>query len=103
MGRARVEYADNVNIGGYVCKYITKMAGWSDEALAFLWKNKMRMYGYSRCYQLVNNQKKKPEWSNSYYTMNSTVMYKAIRVMRNYQEVIDPAKYLEERGEINLN
>ena len=53
MGRARVEYADNVHLGGYVCKYITKMGGWSDEALAFIWKNKTRMYGYSRCYIIL--------------------------------------------------
>ena len=52
VGRTRVEYAKSVNIGGYVCKYITKMGGWSDEALAFIWKSKIRLYSYSRCYKL---------------------------------------------------
>ncbi len=103
MGRARVEYADNVHLGGYVCKYITKMGGWSDEALAFIWKNRIRMYGYSRCYNLVNEPKKKFEWNYSYNTMNRAVMNNAMRAMRNYKEVIDPRKYLEERGEFPLN
>ena len=103
MGRARVEYADNVHLGGYVCKYITKMGGWSDEALAFIWKNRIRMYGYSRCYNLINQPKKKFEWSYSYNTMNRTVMNNAMRAMRNYKEVIDPVKYLEERGEFPRN
>ena len=62
VGRARVEYADNVNIGGYVCKYVSKMAGWSEEALAFMWKKKRRMYSYSRCYRLPLEEKKPGEW-----------------------------------------
>jgi len=36
VGRTRIESAKKVNIGGYICKYITKMGGWSDEALAFI-------------------------------------------------------------------
>jgi hypothetical protein len=103
MGHTRVEYADNVHLGGYVCKYITKMGGWSDEALAFIWKNKMRMYGYSRCYNLANKPKRQLEWRLSYNTMNRAVMNKAITAMRNYREVIDPVKYLEERGEFQRN
>jgi hypothetical protein len=97
MGRTRVEYADNVHLGGYVCKYITKMGGWSDEALAFIWKNKIRMYGYSRCYHIAKDIKQKIEWDYSYNTINRTVMNKAIKAMRNYKEVIDKGKYLEER------
>lgn len=97
MGRTKVEYADNVHLGGYVCKYITKMGGWSDEALAFIWKNKIRMYGYSRCYNIVKETKWKIEWDYSFNTMNRTVMNKAIKAMRNYKEVIDKGKYLEER------
>lgn len=102
MGRTRVEYADSVHLGGYVCKYITKMGGWSDEALAFIWKNKIRMYGYSRCYKLAAESKKK-KWDYSSNTMNRTVMNKTIKAMRNYREVIDPVKYLEDRGEIHPN
>jgi len=103
MGRTRVEYANSVHLGGYVCKYITKMGGWSDESLAFIWKNKIRMYGYSRCYNLAKQPKKKPEWDYSYNTMNRAVMNNAMRAMRNYKEVIDPVKYLEERGEFPRN
>jgi len=98
MGRTKVEYADNVHLGGYVCKYITKMGGWSDEGLAFIWKNKIRMYGYSHCYNMANGIKQKTEWDYSYNTRNRTVMSKAIKAIRNYKEVIDQGKYLEERG-----
>ena len=100
MGRTRVEYADNLHLGGYVCKYITKMGGWSDEALAFIWKNRIRMYGYSRCYNLAVKPNKKKEWDYSYNTMNKAVMNNAMRVMRNYREVLDPVKYLEEKVEL---
>ena len=102
MGRTRVEYADSVHLGGYVCKYITKMGGWSDEALAFIWKNKIRMYGYSRCYKLAAEPKRK-KWDYSSNTMNKAVMNNTIRAMRNYQEIIDPVKYLKERGEFPRN
>ncbi len=63
VGRTRVEYAKNVNVGGYVCKYITKMGGWSEEALAFIWKHKIRLYSYSRCYQLPTEDKEASEWA----------------------------------------
>jgi len=99
-GRTRVEKADNVHLGGYICKYITKMGGWSDEALAFIWKNRIRMYGYSRCYNLAGEPEKKSEYRYSYNAMNRTVMKKAINFMRNYSKVEDPYNYLEEETEL---
>lgn len=103
MGYTRVEHVDNLHLGGYVCKYITKMGGWSDEALAFIWKNRMRMYGYSRCYNLVKQPKKKPKWDYTWDTRNKQVMRNSIEVMRNIREVLDPVRYLDERGEILHN
>ena len=38
------------------------MGGWSDEALAFIWKNKRRMYGYSRQFNLPVEAHKPGEW-----------------------------------------
>ena len=32
--------------------------------------------------------------------MNRVVMRRAIEAMRNYRELVDPVKYLEERGEL---
>jgi len=63
VGRTRVEYARGVNLGGYLGKYITKMGGWSDEALAFIWRNKIRLYSYSRCYKLPAEDKQPSEWA----------------------------------------
>ena len=62
VGRTRVEKAKSVNIGGYVCKYITKMGGWSDESLAFIWKAEMRLFTYSHCYTLPLETTHPSEW-----------------------------------------
>ncbi len=69
VGRTRIEKAKSVHIGGYVCKYITKMGGWSDESLAFIWKNKIRLYSYSRCYSLPVETKEPSEWA---FFLNTT-------------------------------
>lgn len=69
VGRTRIEKARSVNIGGYVCKYITKMGGWSDESLAFIWKNKVRLYSYSRCYSLPVETEEPSDWA---FLMNTT-------------------------------
>ncbi len=63
VGRTRIEKAKSVNIGGYVCKYITKMGGWSDEALAFIWKRRIRLYSYSRCYSSPVETQEPSEWA----------------------------------------
>ncbi|MFC2038950.1 hypothetical protein ACFLUG_04175 [Chloroflexota bacterium] len=62
VGRTRIEAAKGVNVGRYICKYITKMGGWSDEAMAFIWRHKIRMYGYSRKYSLPVEDKTPGDW-----------------------------------------
>lgn len=37
-------YRDSFSPVGYVCKYISKLEGWSDEALAEIWGNRSRVY-----------------------------------------------------------
>jgi len=57
------EYKDSFNPVGYVCKYVSKLDGWSDEALAEIWRNKTRLYSMSRDYYLVDTERRVPEWS----------------------------------------
>jgi hypothetical protein len=63
QGRANIESPKqlNVNCIGYICKYLSKMKGWTDLHLALLWIGKGRMYGFSRGY-LSPKPKKESEW-----------------------------------------
>jgi hypothetical protein len=55
--------SDNFSPTAYICKYISKMDGWTDYALAYLWTNKTRIYSMSRDYSLPDYAEKKvPEW-----------------------------------------
>ncbi|MBA7568730.1 hypothetical protein ES708_10464 [subsurface metagenome] len=54
---------DSLSPVSYVCKYISKMDGWSDEALAQIWDNGTRLYSMSRDYYLPDySDKRVPEW-----------------------------------------
>jgi hypothetical protein len=54
---------DSFSPVGYVCKYVTKLESWPDEALAEIWLNKSRVYSMSDDYYLVPDEKRVPEWS----------------------------------------
>lgn len=58
-----ISYKDSFSPVGYVCKYVSKLEGWSDEALAEIWLNRTRLYSMSRDYYLVAEEKRLPEWS----------------------------------------
>lgn len=58
-----ISYKDSFSPVGYVCKYISKLEGWSDDALAEIWLNRTRLYSMSRDYYLVAEEKRLPEWS----------------------------------------
>jgi len=55
-------YRDSFSPAGYVCKYVSKLEGWADEALAEIWMNRTRLYSMSRDYYLVAEEKRVPEW-----------------------------------------
>ena len=103
VGRTRVERARKVNIGGYVCKYITKMGGWSDEALAFIWKRKIRLYSYSRCYKLPVEDKAPSEWmffgTNTRRKIEEN-LYMILRAIPNIENLAD---YLEDLPETTVS
>ena len=96
VGRTRVEYAKGVNIGGYVCKYITKMGGWSDEALAFIWKHKIRLYSYSRCYKLPDEEKEQSEWAFFTSTTRRRIEDNLSLIMRAIPNIENLPDYLED-------
>jgi len=58
-----ISYKDSFNPVGYVCKYVSKLEGWSDEALSEIWLNRTRLYSMSRDYYLVADERRSPEWS----------------------------------------
>lgn len=56
-------YLDNFSPVGYMCKYITKMEGWTDCAMAHIWTNKTRLYRMSQDYSMPDyGERKVPEW-----------------------------------------
>ena len=95
VGRSRIEYARNVHIGGYVCKYITKMGGWSDDALAFIWKNRVRMYSYSRCYALPVEEKMPAEWAFLLSTTRTRISENLSYILKALPEIDNIVEYLE--------
>jgi hypothetical protein len=58
-----MSYKDSFSPVGYVCKYVSKLEGWSDDALSEIWLNRTRLYSMSRDYYLVAEDKRLPEWS----------------------------------------
>ena len=57
-----VSYRDNFSPAGYVCKYVSKLEGWSDECMAEIWLNRTRLYSMSRDYYTQAVEKRVPEW-----------------------------------------
>ncbi len=51
-GAVDIGVVDHISPMSYLCKYITKMEGWSDIALSHLWANRTRMYSMSQDYTL---------------------------------------------------
>jgi len=103
VGRTKVEHARGANIGGYVCKYITKMGGWSDEALAFIWKHKIRLYSYSRCYKLPGEDKKPSEWAFLTATTRTQIEDNLSMIIKARPNIENLTDYLEELPEATVS
>jgi len=63
VNSCELTYRDSFSPAGYVCKYVSKMEGWSDEGLAEIWFNRTRAYSMSSDYYLQPVEKRVPEWS----------------------------------------
>jgi len=54
---------DGMSPVSYICKYVTKLEGWSDVALSYLWVNRTRLYTMSHDYVLPDySDKRVAEW-----------------------------------------
>ncbi len=62
-GRANVEKPKKIEVScaAYISKYLRKMYGWSDLHLALLWSGHCRMYGFSRGFSAMIEEKE-TEW-----------------------------------------
>jgi hypothetical protein len=47
---------------GYVCKYISKLSGWTEEGLAHLWHSRARLYNISPKLYAIPKEPKAPGW-----------------------------------------
>lgn len=57
------EVKDSMSPVSYVCKYISKLEGWSALALSYIWTNRTRLYSMSKDYILPDySDKRVPEW-----------------------------------------
>ncbi len=98
VGRTRVEQAKQVNVGAYVCKYITKMGGWSDESLAFIWKHKIRLYSYSRCYRLPVENEEQSQWAFLMSTSRKRIEDNLNMIVRAIPDIENLSDYLANDG-----
>lgn len=103
VGLTKVEYAKKVNIGGYVCKYISKMGGWSDEALAFIWRHKIRLYSYSHCYKLPNEEKQSSEWRYLVNTTRRQIEGNLSMIIQAIPNIENLKEYLEDVPEVRVS
>lgn len=54
---------NSIDPTSYVLKYITKLSGWSDLSLSYIWLNRTRLYSLSQDYRLPDySDKKVAEW-----------------------------------------
>jgi hypothetical protein len=58
-----IKVKDSISPVSYVCKYVSKIEGWSSMALSYIWTNHTRLYSMSRDYVLPDySDKRVPEW-----------------------------------------
>lgn len=63
QGRCNLAYKDSVSPVSYVCKYVSKMSGWADLPMAYLWLYRTRVYSMSREYYLPEHGGTRvPQW-----------------------------------------
>ena len=90
QGEFSVDYKvkDSFSPVSYVCKYITKLDGWSDVALSYIWKNRTRLYSMSRDYSLPDySDKRVSEWEfRGAMTLREVKRFVACGI-RNYKSV----------------
>jgi hypothetical protein len=78
-------YRDGFSPAGYVCKYVSKLEGWSDEAMAQIWFNHTRIYSMARDYYVQPLDKRVPEWS--FYSSKADSLFSMAELMVSFDDV----------------
>jgi hypothetical protein len=73
------------------------MGGWSDESLAFIWKNKIRLYSYSRCYSLPVEDGELSDWSFLLNTTRQKIENNLSMIVEAIPDLQKLNEYLEDR------
>jgi hypothetical protein len=82
-----VKYRDNIELTGYICKYVTKVSGWSELGLAYIWNNKTRLYRLSRDYTLPQYDNRVVEWQ-FIGSLKETDIFDYIDLNDKYYEIL---------------
>ncbi|MFC1930895.1 hypothetical protein ACFLXJ_01660 [Chloroflexota bacterium] len=87
---------DSMSPVSYVCKYISKLEGWSDLALSYLWVNRTRLYSMSRDYVLPDySDKRVPEWCFAGSTTRYALVKNFSSVMSRYDTMLGAEDIVE--------
>lgn len=99
-----ISVRDNFSPVAYVCKYITKLEGWSEVALSYLWTNRTRMYSMSRDYTLPDySDKRIPQWSFQ-RTISKTKVFSYVAFgMGGYDTILGAERVLPELFSKDIN
>ncbi|MFC1952867.1 hypothetical protein ACFLWR_01890 [Chloroflexota bacterium] len=92
-----VTVKDSISPVSYVCKYITKLEGWSDLALSYIWTNRTRLYSMSRDYNLPDySDKRVPEWSFNRCLSKSQSINMLVNGMTEYDALLGADEIVSE-------
>ncbi len=87
---------DSMSPVSYVCKYISKLEGWSDLALSYLWVNRTRLYSMSRDYVLPDySDKRVPEWLFRGVMSRYKLAVNFLSVMSRYETMLGAEDIVE--------
>ncbi len=87
---------DSMSPVSYVCKYISKLEGWSDLALSYLWVNRTRLYSMSRDYVLPDySDKRVPEWSFHGVMSHYKLAVNLLSIMSRYETMFGAEDIVE--------
>ena len=91
-----LKYRDSFSPAGYVCKYVSKLEGWSDEGMAQLWFNHTRIYSMAIDYYTQPLDKRVPEWV--FYSSKSRSLFSMAELMVTFDSVDCQDRSLLYRG-----
>jgi len=84
-----MSYRNSLSPVSYVCKYISKLDGWGDLALSYLWANRTRLYSMSRDYVLPDySDKRVPEWQFRRCLSKSKATYMVVNGLGGYDTLL---------------